>query len=232
MEGRLPMKDGRSRALRFSGISLAAAWFAFCAYFFLQRRPIPFGTERFSPPLVWELLTRSFFWRAASLAAPVALFWTAAWRLGRWLSTPLRAGGPSRLEEFILSLGFGAGALGLAALALGLAGGFLPRLLKAALAVLAAAAAPAFLRLLQDRGAAKRFTALGREAGLRGLMPAALLAALILYQFIVALGPTLFYDSLVYHLALPDLYLRRGAIVPTPLNAYAGIPGGVEMLYS
>jgi hypothetical protein len=66
----------------------------------------------------------------------------------------------------------------------------------------------------------------------RGLLPAALLAALILYQFLIALGPTESFDSLVYHLALPDLYLRRGTIVPTPLNAYAGIPGGIEMLYA
>jgi len=46
-----------------------------------------------------------------------------------------------------------------------------------------------------------------------------------------AFGPEYFYDSLVYHLAMPRLYLLEHRIVPTPNMIYSGIPFGTEMLY-
>ena len=69
-----------------------------------------------------------------------------------------------------------------------------------------------------------------------GIAPAEA-AALILLGLAVALNvlatacPEIFYDSLVYHLALPKLYLLRGRIGPTPENVYSGIPFVVQMLF-
>ena len=44
--------------------------------------------------------------------------------------------------------------------------------------------------------------------------------------------PEIFYDALVYHLALPDLYWMRGGITPTPENLYSGLPLQASMLYA
>ena len=53
----------------------------------------------------------------------------------------------------------------------------------------------------------------------------------LLLGFLGALKPEIFYDSLVYHLSLPNLYLLEHRIVPTPENIYSGIPFLTEMLY-
>ncbi len=50
-------------------------------------------------------------------------------------------------------------------------------------------------------------------------------------SFLYALGPEVFFDSLVYHLALPKLYLLEHKLVPTPYNVYSGIPETLEYLY-
>ena len=44
-------------------------------------------------------------------------------------------------------------------------------------------------------------------------------------------GPAILYDALIYHLALPKLYLLHGRIISTPENLYSGIPFNMEMLY-
>ena len=58
-----------------------------------------------------------------------------------------------------------------------------------------------------------------------------LLGAYLLMNLIGALGPEYFYDSLVYHLTMPQLYLLYHRIVPTPSMIYSGVPFGTEMLY-
>ncbi|MBV9079642.1 MAG: hypothetical protein JO102_00820, partial [Elusimicrobia bacterium] len=59
-------------------------------------------------------------------------------------------------------------------------------------------------------------------------LPAAGMAAAFLSSF----GPITHYDSLVYHLALPALYLREGRIASIPFNLYSAFPGGCETLYA
>ncbi|TPW21251.1 MAG: hypothetical protein FD126_868, partial [Elusimicrobia bacterium] len=59
----------------------------------------------------------------------------------------------------------------------------------------------------------------------------ALIALAAAGNFLAALSPEIFYDSLVYHLALPQLYLLRGGMTATPENIYSGLPQGVQMLY-
>jgi 4-amino-4-deoxy-L-arabinose transferase-like glycosyltransferase len=44
--------------------------------------------------------------------------------------------------------------------------------------------------------------------------------------------PPTHYDSLVYHLALPEIYLRKHSIKPALLNVYAHFPANIEMLYT
>ncbi|MEK7689866.1 MAG: hypothetical protein AAB425_02475, partial [Bdellovibrionota bacterium] len=59
----------------------------------------------------------------------------------------------------------------------------------------------------------------------------ALLGSFLVLNFMSALGPEYFYDSLVYHLAMPKLYLLHKQIIPTPSMIYSGVPFATEMLY-
>jgi hypothetical protein len=60
---------------------------------------------------------------------------------------------------------------------------------------------------------------------------AALLAILLAFNAFTALSPETFYDALVYHLALPDLYWKHGGIVALPQNLYSGLPQLIHLLY-
>ena len=210
---------------------LAVGWAAFCVGCFLVQRPISFGTDRIPPFPSFSMLTPHFATHAGLNLLRVTLFWMAAWRAGSWLRRSLRFNGLSGSEGFLPELGLGAGVLGLAAFALGLLGVLNAIALVAALAALAFAALPALYAV--SRGANPRALTTAALSLLSSdtAIPTLFLLLAAAYQFLVALGPTVFYDSLVYHLGLPDLYLRRGAFVPTPLNVYGGIPAGVEMLY-
>jgi hypothetical protein len=46
-----------------------------------------------------------------------------------------------------------------------------------------------------------------------------------------ALAPPLAYDALVYHLALPRMYLAAGQIATTPINVFSGTPQTAPMAY-
>jgi len=50
--------------------------------------------------------------------------------------------------------------------------------------------------------------------------------------FLSAWAPPHHYDSLVYHLALPQRYILEKGIVPIPQNLYAYFPQNAEMLYA
>lgn len=48
---------------------------------------------------------------------------------------------------------------------------------------------------------------------------------------ITAFSPITYYDSLVYHLALPSYYLIEGKITPAAFNLYSFFPANTEMLF-
>ncbi|MFH1378885.1 MAG: glycosyltransferase family 39 protein [bacterium] len=51
-------------------------------------------------------------------------------------------------------------------------------------------------------------------------------------SFIAALAPPNYYDSLVYHLALPAYYIRQKSIAPLQFNLFSYFPAHMEMLYT
>lgn len=53
----------------------------------------------------------------------------------------------------------------------------------------------------------------------------------LLMTLVTALAPPLKFDALVYHLALPRLYLQAGRLVYTPEIMFWGMPQGGEMLF-
>ncbi|HEX4048288.1 MAG TPA: glycosyltransferase family 39 protein, partial [Elusimicrobiota bacterium] len=110
-------------------------------------------------------------------------------------------------------------------LLLGLAGLLRVPLLRAMLAAGAAGGLWDFVRRPPDVAAAGREL---REAGAPWL---ALLSVHLLLLAPYSLIPETFYDALVYHLALPSLYLLRGRIGPVPDNAFSGLPALHSMVY-
>ena len=48
--------------------------------------------------------------------------------------------------------------------------------------------------------------------------------------FITCFSPITYYDSLVYHLALPAIYLSQDSLAVVPYNLYSFFPGLMEML--
>ncbi|MFC1522653.1 hypothetical protein ACFL6Y_09610 [Elusimicrobiota bacterium] len=58
-----------------------------------------------------------------------------------------------------------------------------------------------------------------------------LILPLLLLSFIMVYSPEVFYDSLVYHLGIPNLYLLEGGIVDLPFMAFAKFPKLFHMLY-
>lgn len=221
----------RSSAFRALFPWIGAAWLLVCIGAFLWNRPIPFGTDRIPPLPSPEILTQHFLLRALGHCLRVALFWMASWRLGGWLLQPFRIAGLTRTERTLTELGLGAGALGLAAFSLGIVGLLNGQLLIGVLAALSLASLPGLISTMLGVDLRTLGASAYRNVDKDRALPLLFIAAAALYQFLVALGPTVFYDSLTYHLALPDLYLRQGALVATPMNVYAGIPQGVEMLY-
>lgn len=60
----------------------------------------------------------------------------------------------------------------------------------------------------------------------------ALIMFLLSYHFLGTLVPPVFFDSLVYHLAIPKLYVLHHAIVYYPYNFFSNFPFTLEMLYT
>jgi hypothetical protein len=167
------------------------------------------------------------------LLLKLALFWFVAWSWGAWCLAALELKDFARSERALAALGLGAGCLGLAALGLGACGlssaPLFAALLK--LQLLAGAATVLLKALARPKKTAAAAPALGSELSPAAAVPLVFLAAYGLFSGLVAFGPPTSYDGLVYHMALPDLFLRHGRISPTPFHVYSGIPFGVEMLY-
>ncbi len=53
----------------------------------------------------------------------------------------------------------------------------------------------------------------------------------LLIAFALSFLPPHYYDSLVYHLALPSEYIKNNSIVPVPYNLYSHFPQNAEMTF-
>lgn len=54
----------------------------------------------------------------------------------------------------------------------------------------------------------------------------------LVFTALAALAPPHYYDSLVYHLALPEIYVREHKISFVPFNLYSHFPENAEMLFA
>ena len=205
-------------------MTAVSLWFFVCIAHFLS------GYSWF-PPL--EIFTSAMLLRTVDLSSSLILFLWAAWSLGSLCLKAFKTQGASSPEKFLLAMGLGLGCLGLIGLGCGLSGHLRPVPMIVFLVFLAglgcAGVARSLGRALENPS---EYSGLWKIKIPRlALLPLLVLIVYGIYGFLISLGPNTFYDSLVYHTALPDLYLRLGRISPTPFSVYSGIPSGVEMLY-
>lgn len=168
----------------------------------------------------------------------VGIFWFVSWAIGDGVLRRISLQGASTLEHRLLASGLGAGLMSLAMLGMGLAGSWNEAHLRYGLFGVAALCAAAVIYrgwLRPQEGGAEYADPVipGGQSRLDYLSHAALvlICAAFALNLLASAAPEIFFDSLVYHLALPKLYLLRGHIVPTPHNLYSGFPFGMEMLY-
>jgi len=144
---------------------------------------------------------------------------------GRVLVSKLGLGDASESQKTLVGATMGLGLLALGAFFLGAFGLYKPWAASAYLAALwvigYAELKPALESLAPDRS-------LLRERPLA----AAAVALPLLAALWMCLVPPHQYDSLVYHLALPQAYLREGRLFAPPGIVYAHFPQNGEMLFS
>lgn len=132
--------------------------------------------------------------------------------------------------ELLWSFGLGVPLFSLSLLALGLAGFFRP------IVFLSVAAAAAIVCRQELSRIVLEIPPLVRKLfGLNFNFSSALLlgaaAAVSGTAILCAFSPPTYYDSLVYHLALPAKYLMRGRIDFVPFNHYSHFPQNMELIF-
>lgn len=129
-------------------------------------------------------------------------------------------------EHLAFTYAFGYGLTGTVWLLLGLSGFLLPHFMMA----LAFLGAVRGLIEIRKVAADWRPGAPGEPRDFGGSICLALVGLTWAYSARLAMVPETFYDALIYHLGLPNLYLNVGKIVPTPENSFSGIPSLPEMI--
>lgn len=142
------------------------------------------------------------------------------------LSNVLETAAP--LERLAISAAVGLGVLSLGVLVVGMLGG-----LVFWVALVALLAGLILLRRQMADWASdlRGITGEGSLSGLEKLAGAFVLLVFVL-NMLRALAPPLKWDSLVYHLQIPQAYLAAGRIFFYPENFYAGFPQAVEVLFA
>ncbi|HAT72216.1 MAG TPA: hypothetical protein DCS63_05310 [Elusimicrobia bacterium] len=164
---------------------------------------------------------------AVSLGAGLA-FLAATAGLGRFLLINLAKAGPfDTLEEAVFSAALGLAVFAHAVLALA-AAGFLYTWPVAAL--LAVSAGLGVYSLKSSPPAPQAMASFRPE--FPDFLAFTLLAAALAFGLAGALSPEIFYDSLVYHLAVPNLYALKHGFADMPYNLYSNLFLLHGMLYS
>lgn len=194
------------------------AWIALIGFsavvagYYIWHKPI-------TPDLVVQLARAG--WALAVSAALISL----AGGLGRRLLPRLDEFHP--LARLALQAGLGAGCLALGVLAAGFAGLFYPWVGLSALGL-----AGFFLRreIIGWWSGWGAFASLWQSSSRVGKFAALLLLSLLAATLFMALAPPVKFDTLVYHLTLPQIYLRAHRFIYVPEIMFWGMPQTAEML--
>ncbi len=138
---------------------------------------------------------------------------------------PLCESGP--LVRISLQAGLGLGFFSLGGLLIGAMGGFRFIVAAALMLVLAALLWRQVLGWWRD---GRSITSLWQVGGWPEKLLAYGVALIFLITLVSALAPATKFDALVYHLALPQIYISEGRLVYVPQNMFWGMPQNGEML--
>jgi hypothetical protein len=193
---------------------IAFAWcFGIIALYYVSHKP-------FSPELALNILLS--VWRVMVGAALVGLAGGVGWLIYRDNTL-------NPLAQLALQVAIGLGILALLFLLTGIIIG-LPRLLPAILLIgllaLTHKAVWAWSRQLLA------FRELWQASDGFSRILAGLIATMLLSAMLLALAPPVKFDALVYHLVLPDAYLRAGRVEYLSWIMKVGMPQTAEMLYT
>lgn len=199
--------------LGFYAIFAGAVAFSYFRYY-----PIPGFFGR-----LWDILL------ALVLAAMAA---GTGRSLLRWTNLDQKTGlgsNGSKVETLLWSVGVGLIPLSLGLLAVGMLGFFTPVGIALLTLFWGVLGAPEWRKTLAGLREGPRVFSGGLNLGwgLRFLAAGSLLVGLL-----AAFAPPTYYDSLVYHLALPLRYLQEGRVGFVPYNQYAHFPQNMEMLFA
>ena len=209
----------------------AGLWLAYCAYSYASKGMSLSGAE-------WADMARVLGASPAVLAKGLlkdlllaAGLWAGAAGIGGRLRCAVSGACERCSEACGVDAAVGLGGLSLVLLGLGLAGWFSPQALRIVYAVFVFAGV-SLLFLPSRQADVPAAPARSEPVGPAGAAALAVLTMAAVLNILASAAPEVFYDSLVYHLALPKLYLLKGAVVATPENVYSGLPQGVQMLYA
>ncbi|MEE9612032.1 MAG: hypothetical protein V3W19_12305, partial [Desulfatiglandales bacterium] len=211
-----------------------ALWVGYILWTYYSAGRTPFFSlslwAKFFPP-IWKIQPLVFV-EHLSRFLKLALFMGMAWGIGRALLLRLlRLDQLNPFEVFAFGYGLGIGVMGYLMLGLG-ALGLLRFPIVLGLSFLLCLLTFLLNRDLSiDRIKLREFGSFFFAGFWKVLSFSLVLFIFLLYGF-YALVPEIFYDSLVYHLALPQLYQIEGRLVSTPTILYSGIPQLMEMLYT
>ncbi|MEK7767116.1 MAG: hypothetical protein AAB368_12840, partial [bacterium] len=162
-------------------------------------------------------------------------FELASWALGRRMLAWLFRRPPGGIWNGLLATGLGNGLLGTLALSLGLAGLLDTAFLRLGLT---GACAWAAWELWRSRGARDGWRAAVEETrvaaakfGVLGWGLMAYVAFIVVTNYVPAMEPEWFYDSLVYHLAVPEQWLIEHKVCLLPHTFFSNFPFLHEMQY-
>lgn len=180
-------------------------------------------------PALWKM-TGPAAVRALALLAGLAGLVALGASAGRTLLRRWNLWDGEPIERFLLALSVGWGLGALVLLGLGLLGLWSPAIFLTAAGLAAVGAAFDWRRSAAGKAASYALPAASAWSPWERCAAGAL-TLLGLFNLFGALMPEIFYDALVYHLALPGIYWKRGGIVATPDNLYSGLPLLIQMLY-
>lgn len=151
--------------------------------------------------------------------------------LGRWTleRTGFRFAGP--VEAIAYGGGLGLGMFSYTVLTVGLLGGLYPAVILGLLGGIAVLCRRALCVTVTELTHGLQALVRWRPTRSQGLI-AILLVAFLLLDLLGALAPPTEADALVYHLAVPKVYVRAHQVIDVPYNLYSYLPFGVEMLYT
>jgi hypothetical protein len=167
-----------------------------------------------------------FLSRLRAVLLTLIIFWTAG-SLGASALRILRVNVLNRAETIVFAMALGLGLLSWIMICLGIAPLWTNKTILLLIFVLVATQRDLFKLLITTR--------------LKDAMPAGaplltlsttLVVAGAAISFVLALAPITYYDSLVYHLAMPAAYVRAKHWLPLTSLIYSAFPQAMEMLWT